>query len=149
MYPSQLVDVQNFPDVPNDPQAFTDYTFDPLPAETNPPIGPRLLAHLLEHPEHAEVLPVLYRKFPKKLRAKLQACPRKGRAAGWGIEFVEGLNWFMVFLCGCVGFTAALISAIVWTVVRDDVQGGFAIAGFMLAFLGFCLGIARTEIHTA
>jgi hypothetical protein len=149
MYPSQLVDVQNCPDVPNDPRAFADYTFDPLPAETNPPIGPRLLAHLLEHPGHAEVLPILYRKFPKKLRVKLQACSQKGRAAGWGIEFVEGLNWFIVFLCGCAGFTAALASAIVWTVLRDDVQGGFAIAGFMLAFLGFCLGVARTEIQTS
>lgn len=148
MYPSQLVDVQNCPDVPNETQAFDNYTFDPLPAETNPPIGPNLLAHLLEHPGHAEVLPVLYRKSPKKLRAKLEACPQKGSAAGWGIEFVEGLNWFTIFLCGCMGFLAALLSAIIWSVVRNDVQGGFAIAGFMLAFLGFCLGIARLEIQT-
>lgn len=147
MYHSQLVDIQKCPDIPTEAQAYDSYSFDPLPAETNPPIGPNLLTHLLEHPEDAEVLPVLYRKIPKKLRAKLQACPKKGSAVGWGIEFVEGLNWFTVFLCGCVGFVVALLSAIIWSVVQSDVQGGFAIAGFMLAFLGFCLGIARTEIQ--
>lgn len=149
MYQSQLVDIQKCPDIPTEVQAHNAYSFDPIPAETNPPIGPNLLAHLLEHPGDAEILPVLFRKFPKKLRAKLKACPRKGSAVGWGIQFVEGLNWFIVFLCGCLGFTTALIMAIVWSVVRSDVQGGFAIAAFMLAFLGFCLGIARTEIQMA
>ncbi|KAK2609443.1 hypothetical protein N8I77_002940 [Diaporthe amygdali] len=148
MYQSQLVDIQRCPDVPSESQAHNTYSFDPLPAETNPPIGPNLLTHLLEHPEDAEVLPVLYRKFPKKLRAKLQACPQKGSAVGWGVQFVEGLNWFAVFLCGCSGFLAALILATIWSLVRSDVQGGFAIAGFMLAFLGFCMGIAKTEIQT-
>lgn len=149
MYQSQLVDIQRCPDVPSKAQAHNTYSFDPVPAETNPPVGPNLLTHLLEHPEDAEVLPVLFRKFPKKLRAKLSACPTKGSAVGWGIQVVEGLNWFTVFLCGCFGFTAALVSAVIWSVVRGDVQGGFAIAGFMLAFLGFCLGIVRTEIQVA
>lgn len=149
MYQSQLVDIQRCPDVPSKAQAHNTYSFDPVPAETNAPVGPNLLTHLLEHPEDAEVLPVLFRKFPKKLHAKLQACPKKGSAVGWGIQIVEGLNWLTVFLCGCVGFTAALVSAILWSVVRSDVQGGFAIAGFMLAFLGFCLGIAKTEIQVA
>lgn len=112
-----------------------------------PPVGPNLLMHLFEHPEDAEVLPVLFRKIPKKLRDKLQACPRKGSAVGWGVQFVEGLNWFAVFVCGCVGFMAALLLAMVWSGVKHDVQGGFAIAGFLLAFLGFCLGIAKTEIQ--
>lgn len=141
------MDIKKCPDVPTEAQAYNSYSFDPLPAETNPPIGSNLLTHLLEHPEDAEDLPVLYHKFPKKLRAKLKVCPKKGSAVGWGIEFVEGLNWFTVFLCGCLGFMAALVSAIVWSVVRSDVQGGFAIAAFMLAFLCFCLGIARTEIQ--
>jgi hypothetical protein len=39
-------------------------------------------------------------------------------------------------------------SSIVWTGVRDDVQGGFASAGVMIEFLGFCSGIVRPEILT-
>lgn len=90
---------------------------------------------------------MLYQRVPKKLRDKLQACPRKGSAVGWGFQFVEGLNWFAIFLCGCVGFLAALLLAMVWSIVKSDVQGGFAIVGFVLAFLGFCVGIARTEME--
>jgi hypothetical protein len=89
MYKSQLVDVQKRPDVPTAAQAYDKYDFYPIPAETNPPVGPNLLTHLLEHPEHAEVLPVLYRKFPKKLRAKLEACPRKGSAVGWALSLLR------------------------------------------------------------
>lgn len=112
-----------------------------------PPVGPNILMHLFEHPEHAEVLPVLYSRIPKKLRDKLQVCPSKGIAVGWGIQFVEGLNWFTIFISGCLGFFGALVLAMAWSIVRHDVQGGFAIAGFVLAFLAFCLGIAKTEIQ--
>lgn len=147
MYSSQLVDVQSSPALPPETQApGKDYTYDPIPAKTNPPIGPNLLTHLFEHPVDAEVLPVLYRKVPKKLHVQLQACPQKGSAVGWGIQFVEGLDLFIIFIVGCIGFAAALVAALVWTVVRQDLQGGFAIAGFILAFLGFTLGIARAEV---
>lgn len=104
--------------------------------------------HLFEHPEDAEVLPVLFCKIPKRLRDKLEPCPVKGKAVGWGVQIVEGIDWFVVFLYGCVRFTLALIFAVVWSIVRSDVQGGFAIAGFMLAFLGFCFGITQNDLST-
>lgn len=125
-----------------------DYSYDPVPAETNPPIGPNLLMHLFEHPEDAEVLPVLFRKIPKRLRDKLEPCPVKGSAVGWGVQFIEGVDWFVVFLCGCVVFTLAFIFAVVWSIVRRDIQGGFAIAGFMLAFLGFCFGVTQNDLSS-
>lgn len=102
--------------------------------------------HLFEHPEDADVLPVLFHKIPKRLRDKLEPCPIKGSAVGWGVQFVEGVDWFVAFICGCVGFILALIFAIVWSAVRDDIQGGFAIAGFMLAFLGFCFGVTQNDL---
>lgn len=101
--------------------------------------------HLFEHPEEAEVLPVLFRKVPKKMRGKLEPCPVKGSAVGWGVQFVEGMDWFVIFFFGCVGFASALVFAVVWSVVRGDIQGGFAIAGFMLAFLGFCFGVTQND----
>lgn len=76
-------------------------------------------------------IPVLYRKIPKKLHARLQACPQKGSAVGWGIQFVEGLDLFVVFVIGCVGFAAALVVALAWSIMRQDLQSGFAMAGFM------------------
>jgi hypothetical protein len=103
--------------------------------------------HLFEHPEDAEVIPVLHQKIPKKLRVRLEACPTKGSSVGWGLHFVEGLNWLVVFIYGSTGFAISLIAALIWVAVRDDVQGAFAIAGFMIAFLLFCGGIARADIQ--
>jgi hypothetical protein len=113
-----------------------------------PPVGPNMLMHLLEHPEDAEALPVLYRRIPKKLRLKLEPCPVKGSAVGWGLHFVEGLNWFVVFVYGCFAFVVSLLLAVAWAEIRNDVQGGFAIGGFMLAFLLFCAGITHQEIQS-
>ncbi|KAL5888219.1 hypothetical protein ACKVWC_003488 [Pyricularia oryzae] len=140
VYQSELVDIQQCPSMPPN---LLDYLYEP--AESNPPVGPNLLMHLFEHPDHAEVLPVLFRRIPKKL-SRLQACQRTGSSVGWGIQIHEGLDWVALFYCGCVGFAACLITAVAWTVVRDDLQGGFAIASFMLAFLAFCAGMVHSEV---
>ena len=138
------MDVQSCPSIP---PTTIEYEYDPMPADTMPPIGSSYLMHLFEHPEDAEVTPVMYRKIPKKLRRRLEACPMKGCSIGWGIEFGEGMNWFVIFIYGCLGFAMALVAAIVWAVIRADVQGAFAIAGFLIAFLMFCAGIPRPEFH--
>ncbi|KAK0637021.1 hypothetical protein B0T17DRAFT_504403 [Bombardia bombarda] len=145
MYKSQLADVQACPSVPI-PERRTEYAYEPMPADVIPPIGSNHLMHLLEHPEDAEVVPVLLKKIPKKLHAKLDACPIKGSSVGWGLQFVEGMNWLVVFVYGCTGFALSLVCAVVWATVRGDVQGGFAIAAFMIAFLLFCGGVLRSEI---
>ncbi len=138
MFPSEVVDIQSKPSVP--PETLSDhYHYDPMPFDTIPPVGPNLLMHFFEHPHHAEVVPVLYRRIPKKLREKLAACPVKHSSVGWGMQLVEGLDPFLVFVYGCVAFIAALAAAVVWVVAREDIQGGFAIAGFVLAFVMFCV----------
>ena len=146
MFSSELVDVQARPSLPSG-AGLAHYKYDSTPAGVMPPIGSNLLMHLFEHPEDAEVIPVLYRKIPKKLHVRLEACPREGSSIGWGLHFVEGMNWFAVFVYGCAGFILSLIAALSWAITKDDVQGAFAIAGFMIAFLLFCGGIARSEIH--
>ncbi|KAJ9150874.1 hypothetical protein NKR23_g3369 [Pleurostoma richardsiae] len=147
MYRSKLADIQMCPSIPPEDHSRTEYAYEPRPAETIPPIGPNLLMHLFEHPTHADVLPVLYRRFPKKLRSRLEACPRKGSSVGWGIQFVEGADWFMIFAYGCLGFCICLCTAVTWSVRKGDVQGGFAIAGYLLAFCMFCIGMARSKIE--
>lgn len=150
MYRNELVDVHDSPSVPDredKDQARQNYIYHPLPAETNPPIGPNLLMHLFQHPEHADVEPTILRKIPKKLRTRLEACPVKGSAVGWGLQFTEGVNWVALFVYGCGGFVCALVFAVAWSLARGDIQSGFAIGSFLVAFVGFCLGIARTEIQ--
>ena len=137
MFLSEIVNVQQCPSLPES-QARIDYDFEQC--DTEPPIGPNLLSHLFENPDHAEVLPVLFNRIPKKLRNRLCACPKKGSSVGWGIRFVEGLDPLAVFLCGCVGFVVSLVVSLVYTLVMDDIQGGFAIGAHMLAFFLFCGG---------
>ncbi|KAI1418484.1 hypothetical protein F5Y13DRAFT_149249 [Hypoxylon sp. FL1857] len=144
LFRNDLVDVQPGPSVPPAGQPNAQYTYESV--GTLPPIGSNLLMHLLSHPEDADTLPVLYRRIPKKLRFRLAACPINGSAVGWGINFVEGLNWFILFGYGCAGFAVGLIVAVGYTTAMGDVQGGFAIGGFILAFFLFCTGLMGKEI---
>lgn len=150
VYRNEFVDIHDNPSVPDredKEHAKQNYTYDPLPAHSNPPIGPNLLMHMFQHPEHADAEPVLYRKIPKKLHAKLEPCPVKGSAIGWGVHFTEGVDWVVLFAYGCIGFSSALVFAMAWSIARGDIQSGFAVGSFMVTFVGFCLGIARTEIQ--
>lgn len=115
--------------------------FEPVPCETNPPIGSNLLSHLLAHPDEAEVLPFLYKRIPKKIHAQL-----KGRKVGWGVQLIEGLNLYSVFVLASVGFALALVPAMYWSIVKDDIQSGFTISGYILTFVGFCVLMAQLEI---
>ncbi|RYP41202.1 hypothetical protein DL767_001206 [Monosporascus sp. MG133] len=146
LYRDEITDVRSRPALPP-AELKGQYIYDPMPADLVPPIGPNLLVHFFENPTHAGVLPDLYRRVPKKLREKLVPCPKKGSSSGWGIEFVEGVDTFVFFLCGCACFLLCLFAAVAWTVARDDVQGGFGIGGFLLAFAIFCGGIVHSALN--
>ncbi|KAI8947002.1 hypothetical protein F4801DRAFT_562481 [Xylaria longipes] len=143
VFRNKLVDVRVCPSMPT---ASNDYTYDPMPPDAIPPIGPNLLMHLFENPDHADITLFLYHRFPKKLKAQLEACPTKGSSIGWGVEFVEGVDWYAVFVSGCLGFLFCLLFAVAWAAARGDVQGGFGIASFLLTFFIFCAGILHYMI---
>ena len=63
------------------------------------------------------------------------------------MQLAEGPDPFLVFAGGCAAFGVALAVALVWIVLRgEDVQGGFAIAGFILAFSMFCVHIGGPTV---
>ncbi|KAK0716169.1 hypothetical protein B0H67DRAFT_470937, partial [Lasiosphaeris hirsuta] len=103
-----ITNIQSKPALPEAAALRDDYHYEPMPCDTLPPVGPNVLMHFFEHPGHAEVVPVLYRRIPKKLRARLVVCPRAGSAVGWGMQLTEGPDPFLVFLCGCGAFAVAL-----------------------------------------
>ncbi|RYC54366.1 hypothetical protein CHU98_g11840 [Xylaria longipes] len=143
VFRNKLVDVRVCPSMPT---ASNDYTYDPMPPDAIPPIGPNLLMHLFENPDHADITLFLYHRFPKKLKAQIEACPTKGSSIGWGVEFVEGVDWYAVFVLGCLGFLFCLLFVVAWAAARGDVQGGFGIASFLLTFFIFCAGILHYMI---
>lgn len=118
-----------------------------MPAKFIPPVESNLLLHLYEDPEHAEDTDVLFRKVFKKLRGRLEACVVKGSSLGWGIQFVEGLHWHKLLLYSLGGFCVSLVVGVVWAAVRDDVQGGFGIAGVLLEFMALVVGLIHAELN--
>ncbi|KAL8952700.1 MAG: hypothetical protein Q9222_001399 [Ikaeria aurantiellina] len=146
MYRSELVDVYKYDDMPPEEKK-DEYRFSPTPADLIPPIGPNHMMHLFEHPDHAETDGVCLDKIPKKLRDRLQSCPAKGIGLGWAIYFVEGLDWFMIWLLGFAGLLLSLVLGIAWAIRRDDVQGGFGITACMMVGFVFTTGLVQSAFE--
>lgn len=117
-----------------------------MSADIVPPIGPNLLMHLYEHPEDAEPILALFQKLPWKLRYRLEARPQRGWRQGWGVQLIERVSWLKLFACGLIAFSVSLVLGIVWAVVRNDVQGGFGIAGMVLSFELFSVGTVQAAL---
>lgn len=141
IFSSDLADIKACPSVP-DIVAKVGYEFEP--SDTEPPVGPNLLRHLYDHPDHAEVLPVLFNRIPKKITRRLRACSMKGVSTGWGIHLAEGPDEFLVFMFGICGFAMSLLVSIAYTVAKEDIQGGFAVGAFLLAFCLYCSNSLNT-----
>jgi hypothetical protein len=60
---------------------------------------------------------------------------------------VEGVNASTLFSLGCFAFAASFVVAIVWSIVKEDVQGGFAIRAYVLTFLLFVGGVRKAIIQ--
>jgi hypothetical protein len=125
---SQSVDVPRTNDLPSPTN--TEYRYTPVPVDLMPPIGENLLMHFFQHPDHAEDGPACLDRFPKKLRHIL-ACGTQMTALGWGLQLEEGLNWkkAVTVFCGCV--LVSTTWGVCWSVLRDDIQGAFAISAYM------------------
>ncbi|KAF7527533.1 hypothetical protein G7054_g10433 [Neopestalotiopsis clavispora] len=143
----ELADIRDHSALPPGEMS-SQYNYDPMPADLMPPIGSNLLAHLMENPTHAGCLPDLYKRIPKKLQDRLSPCPQKGSSLGWGLGFVEGVDAFIFFLCGCLGFLICLLVALIWTIGKSDIQGGFGVGAFLLSFMVFCGGLVHSYLTT-
>ena len=52
---------------------------------------------------------------------------------------MTGIDEFKLFALGLIGTLASMIFGIVWSVVRQDIQGGFAVAGFLFTLFAFAI----------
>ncbi|KAI1100631.1 hypothetical protein F4804DRAFT_348340 [Jackrogersella minutella] len=147
LHRTEIASIRDQPAIPPE-DLLGQYQYDPMPAQLMPPIGSNMLVHFFENPTHASVLPDLYRRVPKKMREKLTPCQITGMSVGWGIQFVEGIDTFKFFLCGCTCFLLCLIIAVGWSAAKQDIQGGFGIGGFLLAFMVFCGGIVHSSLDS-
>jgi hypothetical protein len=101
-----------------------------------------MFLHMFFKPQGHTATSFFLRRLPKKLDSKLQCSldPDK-MATGWGIHIIDGPNWFTLScLFLCMLFSSAVV-AITWSVVRKDLQGGFAIGSFLVALQTTIVGI--------
>lgn len=139
LFRHNLADVREYDRIP--PETHRDqYIYRPMPAEFEPPIGKNQMKHLYDHPDHAGELAVCFARVPRKLHERLFYKSVADRNEGWGVCFFEGVSWSRVCLFGLVGVTACTVFGVTWTVLKDDVQGGFGVASYMLAVLVLALG---------
>lgn len=139
VFRNDLADVRKYDCIPPETQK-DHYLYRPMPAEFEPPIGKNQMRHLYDHPDHADDLPVCFSRVPRKLRERLSAAPGIGRSEGWGICFIEGVSWPRVCALGLAGVLGSTVFGVVYTVVQDDIQGGFGVASYMLGVLVLGLG---------
>ncbi|KAF2235004.1 hypothetical protein EV356DRAFT_133099 [Viridothelium virens] len=145
-YVNNLADIHKLDSIPSESMR-DEYTYYPMPAEHIPPIGPNMLKHLYDHPEEAKAINFCFRKVPKKRKEKLVACPIRGSRTGWGIQYIEGIHWLEALICGLLAITLSTVTGIGWSVLRDDVQGGFTIASFMLTALTCLMGLIQSHLE--
>lgn len=123
------------------------YGYAPVPL-TPPPVPHNIfMHHLLQHREgHTRLL--WGNRIPKKLRRsimQMDPSDADGLVTGWGIHIIEGLNRFMVLLCTLVILLFSAVVAVVWVVVRDDVQGGVGIGAWLTSVLAVVLMLVLTR----
>ena len=143
VYSQRLVDVRTTPDMP-DPSRRDEYSYHPVPAEFIPPIGENHMMHLYTYPEEAEHTGICLGKIPKKIEGLgwLPTHPQ-GSKVGWGLHFVEGLDVAKLWVWGFIGFMISIMFGIAWSMIKNDVQSGFAVVACMLTGLLFTTGMVQ------
>ncbi|PQE12412.1 transcription factor c2h2 protein [Rutstroemia sp. NJR-2017a BVV2] len=145
MYRSSLVDVRQKDDVP--PPGHVEYRYLPTPPDLVPPIGENHMMHLFQHPDHADEETVCLDRFPKKLKERLQCKPGTPTSIGWGLEFVEDWDWkFIWWIAFAVLGLGSLLMGVLWVVFKHSVQDAFAIAAYMVAFVGVSVGALQSAL---
>ena len=144
LHKNELVDIRMTNALP--PETRDDYRYRPAPPEHMPPFGKNLLMHLYEHPEDADDDAFCLDRIPKKLRERLVR-PQRSSEVGWGVHLNEGLNLKKMCIFGLLGLFFSASFGVIWSVKRDDVQGGFGVAAFVTAALTFTIGIVQATLE--
>ncbi|KAI4656882.1 uncharacterized protein J4E78_006773 [Alternaria triticimaculans] len=142
LYHHRLVDIQEINDIPPAAQN-CEYDYSPMPADNVPPIGPNLLMHFFLHPDESPSFPVLLPSIPKRKNNRLEPCPVRGSNIGWGLDVVTGVDELKLFGLALLGTLASIIFGLVWSVMKHDIQGAFAVAGFFFVIFTFTIASVK------
>ena len=149
LHKHQLIDIKEKNDLP--PESLkNEYRYQPIPAETIPPIGTNYLMHLYEHPDHADDVPFCLDRIPKKLREQLELSPHQAPGLlGWGVYFAEGFNWPKFWVFGSIVLSLSVLFGTCWSTLRQDIQGGFGVTACIMVAVTFTTGVVQAAVEQA
>ena len=78
--------------------------------------------------------------FPKRMSERLQIRSENASEVGWGVHFAEGLHWKKVLAVEAIVTLTSIIFGVCWSVLRNDIQGGFGVSAYVMAILAFGIG---------
>ncbi|KAL9599472.1 MAG: hypothetical protein Q9219_003811 [cf. Caloplaca sp. 3 TL-2023] len=108
----------------------------PCPLKEPPPIPTNVFLHHFNstrtHPRNTW-LNRLPKKLDKSIHHRCEGPHIGWQALGWGIHIIEGPNKKAVLAMNVMLVLVSLVGAVVWSVLKGDVQGGFGIGGFAVA----------------
>lgn len=107
-----------------------------------PAIGQNRLTHYFQHPECiSREQSTIFAQLPKRLAqlGDLRASPST-EEIGWGIHIEQGLHWRTVHFIAIIATILSLAFGVIWSVVRSDIQGGFAVSGCIFTLIGIMVG---------
>jgi hypothetical protein len=58
----------------------------------------------------------------------------------WGVQLLDGRDYAFLWVTGLIVSLASLAFGISWAVIRDDISGGFTVAGYTATTLACFVG---------
>ncbi|KAJ4351897.1 uncharacterized protein N0V89_007241 [Didymosphaeria variabile] len=143
---NRFADIRATPSMPPTTSSVSDkspsqhpYTFETV--DLMPPVGSHYLLHLFKHPEDYDGELIAYLRAPKR-RERLEF------GMGWGINLVEGFLAQKVWAVLIAGFgVGSAVFGILWTIKKDDVQGAFGVAGWIVTLAALVLGALQAWLE--
>lgn len=72
-------------------------------------------------------------QIPKRARGQLRALQEEAEL-GWGLHFEEGWHWMTIgLLMTVLVIVPAIVFGVVWSCLKQDIQGAFSISAVWIA----------------
>lgn len=111
------------------------YKYDPCPFGPDElPMPDHMFFHLFYSPSGHNTGKWMGR-LPKKLRESMFNNTEQD-PTGWGVHILESPDYYVVFMIVFAGLLASGLFAVLWACLRQDIQGGFAVGGYIATVQG-------------
>jgi hypothetical protein len=110
-----------------------EYEYTPRPLVPLPPMPSEVFLHYLEHEDTDLCLTksVWTPRLPLRLHKRIIECDIP--IYGWGIYVIEGPNRSVVFWIVITVIFGSILASILWSSLRNDIQGGIGIGTLIIA----------------